>query len=321
MPLNKVFLEASKWVSTKALLPKQYYRRVRAFQNVNAWIAVLMAQEYFDAMHMNSLRKAISPKIFWCNNDNVSRRWWGKRCKSDKLEMIRPDFFDVSQDEIITRNNSLKIKWWNSGKSKWGLSNGGLRPLSAICAQSSIIVHFCGLFGPLFKGNFRHKMTTIVGNRGQLWTSTLSPHLLSPHLDFPEKCNPRAPNGSPLKNSKIAWLTSVKWTIAPRVAWRLSLDCSSAALYLSHIIFRPPFLPPLFPHFSSPLSVHSPTASPPFSSLSPLFWLPENFDLGTPRIYHPGRNHYKIIPWNNSFCNIFVVFFELFLAECRVFLQ
>ena len=28
-------------------------------------------------------------------------------------------------------------------------------------------------------------MTTIVGNRGQLWTSTLSTHLLSPHLDFP----------------------------------------------------------------------------------------------------------------------------------------
>ena len=28
--------------------------------------------------------------------------------------------------------------------------------------------------------------TTIVGNRGQLWTSTLSPHLPSPHLDFPE---------------------------------------------------------------------------------------------------------------------------------------
>ena len=29
-------------------------------------------------------------------------------------------------------------------------------------------------------------MTTVVGNRGQLWTSALSPHLLSPHLDFPE---------------------------------------------------------------------------------------------------------------------------------------
>ena len=29
-------------------------------------------------------------------------------------------------------------------------------------------------------------MTTIIGNRGQLWTSTLSPHLLGPHLDIPE---------------------------------------------------------------------------------------------------------------------------------------
>ena len=25
--------------------------------------------------------------------------------------------------------------------------------------------------------------------------------------------------------------------------------------------------------------------------------------------YHPGRNYYKITPWNNCFCNIFVVFF------------
>ena len=47
-------------------------------------------------------------------------------------------------------------------------------------------MHFCGLFGPLSKRNFHHEVTTIVGNRGQLWTSTLSPHLLSPHLDFPE---------------------------------------------------------------------------------------------------------------------------------------
>ena len=29
-------------------------------------------------------------------------------------------------------------------------------------------------------------MATIAGNRGQLWTSTLSPHLLSPHLDLGE---------------------------------------------------------------------------------------------------------------------------------------
>ena len=77
-----------------------------------------------------------------------------------------------------------------------GLANGGLRPLSAICAQSSTIVHFCGLFRSLSKGSFRHKMTTIVGNRGQLWTSTLSPHLLSPHLGFPNHFIRRRNRGS-----------------------------------------------------------------------------------------------------------------------------
>ena len=77
-------------------------------------------------------------------------------------------------------------KTWESLNG--GSQMGALRPLSAICAQSSTIVHFCGLFGPLSKGNFRHKMTTIVGNRGQLWASTLSPHLQSPHLDFPNLC-------------------------------------------------------------------------------------------------------------------------------------
>ena len=55
-----------------------------------------------------------------------------------------------------------------AGKSTWELSNGGLRPLSAIWAQSSAIVHFCGLFEPLSKGNFRRKMMTIVGNCGQV---------------------------------------------------------------------------------------------------------------------------------------------------------
>ena len=30
------------------------------------------------------------------------------------------------------------------------------------------------------------KKSPIIGNRGQLWTSALSPHLLSPHLDFPK---------------------------------------------------------------------------------------------------------------------------------------
>ena len=27
--------------------------------------------------------------------------------------------------------------------------------------------------------------------------------------------------------------------------------------------------------------------------------------------YHPGRKYYKIVPWNNNFCNIFVVFVQL----------
>ena len=91
----------------------------------------------------------------------------------------------------------------SSGKSKWGLSNGGLRPLSAI-------LHFCGLFGPLSEGNFRHKMTTIVGNRGQLWTSTLSPHLESPHLDFPDFCNPNVFSKRPLTEEGKFWGTPLR---------------------------------------------------------------------------------------------------------------
>ena len=43
-------------------------------------------------------------------------------------------------------------------------------------------MRFCGLFGPLSKGNFRRKMMTIVGNHGQLWTSTLKPPFGKPPL-------------------------------------------------------------------------------------------------------------------------------------------
>ena len=69
------------------------------------------------------------------------------------------------------------------------LKYGGLRPLSAICAHLSTIVHVCGLLGPFRKRNFCREMTTIIGNRGQLWPTTLSPHLLSPYLDFPKPPN------------------------------------------------------------------------------------------------------------------------------------
>ena len=65
---------------------------------------------------------------------------------------------------------------------KWGLK--------ATLCNLRTIVYNCALlwpFGPLSEGKFRREMTTIVGNRGQLWTSILSPHLLSPHVDFPDR--------------------------------------------------------------------------------------------------------------------------------------
>ena len=64
------------------------------------------------------------------------------------------------------------------GALKWGLK-------ATLCNLRAIIykiVHFCGPFGPLSKGNFRRKMATIVGNRGQ---APQAPIWLSPHLDFP----------------------------------------------------------------------------------------------------------------------------------------
>ena len=69
------------------------------------------------------------------------------------------------------------------GALKWGLK----ATLSNSRNRLQLCTFFCGLLiGPLSKGNFRRKMTTVVGNCGKLWTSTLSPHLPSPHFDFPE---------------------------------------------------------------------------------------------------------------------------------------
>ena len=46
--------------------------------------------------------------------DVACKKMWGKKYTSYKLrEIIRLEFSDVSQDEIITRKNSLKINWWN----------------------------------------------------------------------------------------------------------------------------------------------------------------------------------------------------------------
>ena len=97
--------------------------------------------------------------------------------------------YDVSPEALLVAELVIRLLQWEIailGKSKWGLSNGGFK---ATLCNLHTIVHICALlwpFGPLSKGNFCHKMTTMVGNRGQLRTSTLSPHLQSPHLDFPD---------------------------------------------------------------------------------------------------------------------------------------
>ena len=95
---------------------------------------------------------------------------------------------------LDTENKGLKI----SGKfrSIFGESlNGG----SQMALHSLQFAHdrlqlwtFVALnFVPLSKGNFRRKMTTIAGNRGQLWTSTLRPHLLSPSLRISDHLSAR----------------------------------------------------------------------------------------------------------------------------------
>ena len=118
-----------------------------------------------------------SPSNFLVRRGGLERPWH----HAFSLEGILQRYPEIGDQPPKGSMNPLEGSI--SGKSKWGLPNGGLRPFSAICAQSSSIVHFCRLFGPVSKA---HKMTTIVGNRGQLWTSTLSPHLLSPYLDFPD---------------------------------------------------------------------------------------------------------------------------------------
>ena len=63
------------------------------------------------------------------------------------------------------------------GAVKWGHK-------ATLCNLCTIVYNCAHLwpFGPLFKGNFRCKMTPIVGNRGQLWTSTLSPLFAKPQF-------------------------------------------------------------------------------------------------------------------------------------------
>ena len=71
---------------------------------------------------------------------------------------------------------------------RFSFSGVGFFFCSATRAQVSAIMHIGGFLGPFCRGDFRRKMMTPVGNSGYLRTSNLSPHLRSPHLDFPEAC-------------------------------------------------------------------------------------------------------------------------------------
>ena len=103
-----------------------------------------------------------------------------ERAKKSPLLWGRGNLGSILRDNLGEGNCESKIAR-DSGESifaarhqdvsqgplgSWESQNGGLRPHSAICAQLSAIVHFCGLFGSLCKVRFRHNMTTIIGNRG-----------------------------------------------------------------------------------------------------------------------------------------------------------
>ena len=81
--------------------------------------------------------------------------WHGKDLLAPTPSVRQPLFeTSGSSDFNGSRSNHCDFSLQELGKSKWGLWNGVLRPLSAICAQSSTIVPFRGPFGPLLRGNF-----------------------------------------------------------------------------------------------------------------------------------------------------------------------
>ena len=124
------------------------------------------------------------------------------------------------------------------GALKWGLkpTHCNLRTIVYNCAL------LWPFLGPFLRANFRRKMTTIVGYRGQLWTSTLSPHLLSPHLDFPE-CE----NWPSALSCTFSWaLEKLPWALEKESSWGPSGWC---VLHRKRLNLRG--------HFRGHLCVHS----------------------------------------------------------------
>ena len=100
----------------------------------------------------------------------ANRRFEVTRANHSNIMKIG-DFLRIDSCESI-RANHLD----SSGKSKWGLSNGGLRPLPAICAQLSTIVHFFQTFGPLSEGAFvaKRRQKPVYGGSGPRNSLTFS---------------------------------------------------------------------------------------------------------------------------------------------------
>ena len=124
--------------------------------------------------------------VSWRRNTRclASRRW---PCGHWALISLKP-----SQQDHPFRI----IQILSSGKFQWGLSNGGLRPLSAICAQASAIVYFSGPFGPLSVQNGDHGR--------QLWT------IVAKYLEQPFA-------KPPFKLSRLVHHSVAKWIVVMHI--------------------------------------------------------------------------------------------------------
>ena len=150
------------------------------FHEINSIELQIGRLEYRNRLHHRTIARAIGCELSFVAGNVFSDP---RACKAQMFKTFLRKFWlsplphrAQHLDKLYNiRRSSQDVPFWrgrgnhNLGKSKWGLSNGGLRPLSAICAQSSTIVHFCGLFGPNFKGNDKRSSQN-DDNRRPSWT-------------------------------------------------------------------------------------------------------------------------------------------------------
>ena len=102
-----------------------------------------------------------------------------------------PVYYPLLHDTLNESSFMLRFVW-NSGKSKWGLSNQGLKVL-VTCPQLSRIACNCDHFAAktsFTKGPKRPQMCTIAGDYARVPECGLKPAFESPHVDFPKKHKP-----------------------------------------------------------------------------------------------------------------------------------